>query len=83
MIRRDFLDGDAAQIQVKLLGKGNDDILWPAQALIAVSEIYGANTVEPVTGIPGKLWWNGTQKTVDETWAEWSEECGGGIYWVS
>jgi len=76
---QDFLDGQASG-QQGLLGKWNDDILWPAQAIAAGGEIYGANSIMPGANGP---WITTPQKTLEEVYSpdQMDDLCGGGIYW--
>lgn len=41
--------------------------------------------MQPILGdsSAGLKWITGAQKTYDEAWQQWSDECGGGIFWVS
>lgn len=74
---QDFLNGAQAETQ-GLLGKWNDDILWPAQAIIAGGEIWGASKDMP--GVDGS-WIVAPQKTLDQVYEQRDDQCGGGIYW--
>lgn len=49
-------------------------------AVIAGAEIFGPSTVMPSTS--GGLWYTTAQKTYDQVWEDWDDQCGGGIYWV-
>ena len=100
------MDGAQGGLQSTILGKWNDDILWPAQAsaysfllypssslltirlrllVIAIAELNGgASSIQPIRGDSsrGLLWVTPAQKTYDQAWEQWTDECGGGIYWV-
>jgi len=77
--QQDFLNGQQSQTQ-GLLGKWNDDILWPAQAIATGGMIYG-----PTSNMPGSNgnWITAPQKTLDEVYdpGQRDDLCGGGIYW--
>jgi hypothetical protein len=46
---------------------------------IGGAEIYGADSTMP--GAKGP-WMTLAQKTYDQTYQQWDDGCGGGIYWV-
>ncbi|KAM0754499.1 family 76 glycoside hydrolase [Meredithblackwellia eburnea MCA 4105] len=76
---QDFLHSKYATLQETLEGKWNDDILWPAQAVIAGAEVFGADSIQ--YGAAGGKWITLAQRTFDEAYQQWDSGCGGGIYW--
>lgn len=74
----DFLGGDQVTIVETLLGRWNDDILWPSQAVVAGAEVFGPKTIMP--GSNGDYITLAT-KTFDQAAVQTDNKCGGGIYW--
>jgi len=74
---QDFLNGQQSEIE-GLSGKWNDDILWPSMAIIGGGENYGY-----ASGMPGAGgdWLVVPEKTAQQTYSQWDDECNGGIYW--
>ncbi|POV97964.1 hypothetical protein PSHT_14286 [Puccinia striiformis] len=72
---QDLLGGSMSSTAATLLGRWNDDILWHT---IGGAEIYGADSIMP--GAKGP-WIKLAQKTFDQTYQQWDDGCGGGIYW--
>lgn len=75
---QDLLGGSMSSTAATLLGRWNDDILWHSLATIGGAEIYGADSIMP--GAKGP-WIKLAQKTFDQTYQQWDDGCGGGIYW--
>ncbi|KAG0148353.1 hypothetical protein CROQUDRAFT_694779 [Cronartium quercuum f. sp. fusiforme G11] len=73
----DFLGGSMASLAETLMGKWNDDILWGSLATVSGAEIFGPRTDMP----GGGPWIEVAHKTYDQTYEQWDNECGGGIYW--
>ncbi|PLW39889.1 hypothetical protein PCASD_07916 [Puccinia coronata f. sp. avenae] len=75
---QDLLGGSMSSTAATLLGRWNDDILWHSLVPIGGAEIYGADSTMP--GAKGP-WMTLAQKTYDQTYQQWDDGCGGGIYW--
>jgi mannan endo-1,6-alpha-mannosidase len=60
-----------------LQGKWNDDILWWAMGPITGAELFGTEQRMP----GGTTYLNLANITYQQTWAQWDDECRGGIYW--
>ncbi|KAA1110377.1 hydrolase 76 protein [Puccinia graminis f. sp. tritici] len=75
---QDLLGGAMSSTAATLLGRWNDDILWHSLATVGGAEIYGAESIMP--GSKGS-WMTLAQKTYDQTYQQWDNGCGGGIYW--
>ncbi|CAH7682340.1 glycoside hydrolase [Phakopsora pachyrhizi] len=71
----DFLGGDKVPFNETLIGRWNDDILWP---IVAGAERYGPNA--PMGSSNGD-WITLATKTFDQAAAQTDDKCGGGIYW--
>lgn len=76
--QQDLLGGAMSSTAATLLGRWNDDILWHSLAAIGGGEIYGATSEMPGANGP---WITLAQKTFDEAYQQWDDQCGGGIYW--
>ncbi|KAI8458876.1 glycosyl hydrolase family 76-domain-containing protein [Phakopsora pachyrhizi] len=77
-IAHDFLGGDQVKIVETLLGRWNDDILWPSQAVVAGAELYGPNALMARSNGD---WITLAARTFDQAAAQTDNKCGGGIYW--
>ncbi|WAQ83208.1 hypothetical protein PtA15_3A577 [Puccinia triticina] len=69
---QDLLGGAMSSTAATLLGRWNDDILWHS---LEGAEFYGANSIKGP-------WITPAQKTYDQTYQQWDDGCGGGIYWL-
>jgi mannan endo-1,6-alpha-mannosidase len=69
--------GELASFDQVILGKWNDDIGWWAMATSTGGELFGADTLMP----GGVSYQELTDTTYKQIMAQWSESCGGGIYW--
>uniref|UniRef100_A0A0S1MJU0 Mannan endo-1,6-alpha-mannosidase n=1 Tax=Phakopsora pachyrhizi TaxID=170000 RepID=A0A0S1MJU0_PHAPC len=75
---QDFLGGKMSRVAATMLGRWNDDILWPSLAAIGGAEVFGADSIMPGADGP---WITLAQKTFDQADEQWDNQCGGGIYW--
>ncbi|KAH9815609.1 family 76 glycoside hydrolase [Melampsora americana] len=74
----DFLGGKLINSTEKLSGKWNDDILWASQVILTGAKLLGPNSI---MGNSNKTWISLVTKTIDQTYIQTDEKCGGGIYW--
>lgn len=75
----DFLGGSQAGAVEKFLGRWNDDILWPSQAVIGGAELFGPRAQMPSSS---GNWISLATKTYDQVFSQVDRKCSGGIYWA-
>ncbi|KAJ3077229.1 hydrolase 76 protein [Podochytrium sp. JEL0797] len=77
----DFLDGNSTILG--LAGRWNDDIGWWALASMTAAELWGRSAIVAPNnpGHNNPTYFSVTNMTYYEMLDQWTDSCGGGIYW--